>query len=67
MKRPELPDSTLIENYKKSNDHSCLAELYQRYNHLVFGVCLKYLKNEDASKDAAMEIFVKLTGDLKKT
>lgn len=32
--------------------------------HLVYGVCLKYLKNRDDSKDAVMQIFEKLIRDL---
>ena len=33
---------------------------------MVFGVCMKYLKDEDESKDAVMQIFEKLLTDLKK-
>jgi RNA polymerase sigma-70 factor (ECF subfamily) len=32
--------------------------------HLVYGVCLKYLKNREESKDAVMQIFEKLLTDL---
>ncbi|MCB8994745.1 MAG: sigma-70 family RNA polymerase sigma factor [Bacteroidales bacterium] len=41
-----------------------LGELYSRYMHLVYGVCLKYLKNREESKDAVMQIFEKLVQDL---
>jgi len=34
--------------------------LFERYTHLVFGVCMKYLKNEENSKDAVMQIFEQL-------
>lgn len=40
--------------------------LFERYTALVFGVCMKYLKNEDDTKDAVMLIFEKLSDDLKK-
>lgn len=43
-----------------------MAELYQRYTHLVYGVCLKYLRNSEDSKDAVMNIFEKLIVDLHK-
>ena len=39
--------------------------LYERYSHLVFGVCLKYLRNRDESRDAVINIFEKLLLDLK--
>ena len=34
--------------------------------HLVYGVCMKYFRDEDDSKDAVMQIFEKLLLDLKK-
>ncbi len=40
--------------------------MFKRYTHLVYGVCMKYLKDEDESKDAVMQIFEKLLIDLKK-
>lgn len=43
-----------------------LGILFKRYTHLVFGVSMKYLKDEDDSKDAVMQIFEKLVTDLKK-
>ena len=43
-----------------------LGELYQRYMELVFGVCLKYLKDEEKAKDAVMSIFEELISKLKK-
>ncbi len=37
-----------------------LGELYEGYMHLVYGVCLKYLKDREESMDAVMQIFEKL-------
>ena len=45
---------------------SVLGELYQRYMELVYGVCLKYYKEPEASKDAVMQIFEELVSKLKK-
>ncbi len=61
-----LTDNELITKYKKTGDNSLVGELYKRYSHLVYGVCLKYLKNEDGSKDAVLQIFENLLTDLKK-
>ena len=61
-----LSDNELIIRYKKSDNNLLVGELYQRYSHLVYGVCLKYLKNEEESKDAVLQIFEKLLEDLKK-
>ena len=40
--------------------------LYKRFSHLVFGLSIKYLKDEDEAKDAVMHIFEKLMTDLLK-
>lgn len=59
-------DTDILKEYHLSGDKSLAGELFQRYSHLVFGVCMKYLKNEDESRDAVMNIFEKLLEDLKK-
>jgi len=59
-------DNELIASFRKSGDNSFVGELFKRYSHLVFGVCMKYLKDEDESKDAVMLVFEKLPEDLKK-
>lgn len=61
-----LTDNELIARYKKTGDNALVGELYKRYSHLVYGVCLKYLKNEDEGKDAVLQIFENLLNDLKK-
>ena len=59
-------DNELIELYKNTGEKVYVGELYKRYAHLVFGVCLKYLKDPDESKDAVMAVFEKLMSDLNK-
>lgn len=58
-------DEELIEQFRSNEDHNCLSELFIRYSSLVYGVCLKYLKDRDEAKDAVMQIFEKLPGNLK--
>ena len=64
--KADFSDTELIDRYKNSGDTYFAGELFQRYSHLVFGVCMKYLKNEDESRDAVMNIFEKLLTDLKR-
>ncbi|MDN5204067.1 sigma-70 family RNA polymerase sigma factor [Fulvivirgaceae bacterium BMA10] len=64
-KKKNRTDEELILEYRNSNDNSVLGDLYQRYTHLVFGVCMKYLKNQEDSKDAVMQIFETLIEKLK--
>ena len=58
-------DKELVAAFKKSGDIHYLSKLYQRYMDLVFGVCLKYFKDAERSKDAVMDIFEELHTKLK--
>lgn len=62
----KLHDSELLRLYKAGEDRVYIAELYRRYSHLVFGTCLRYLKNSDDAKDALLSVFEKLITDLSK-
>ena len=55
----------LIEQYRQNGKAVLIAELFEPFVHLVYGVCMKYLKNEDSCKDAVMEIFENILRDLK--
>ena len=50
--------------YRTSKSTDAFGLLYERYSHLVYGVCMKYLKDVDNAKDASMQIFEKLITDL---
>jgi RNA polymerase sigma-70 factor (ECF subfamily) len=64
--RNNQTDLDILKEYQLSGDRSLAGKLFVRYSHLVFGICMKYLKNEDESRDAVMNIFEKLLEDLKK-
>jgi RNA polymerase sigma-70 factor, ECF subfamily len=57
-------DDELISEFTSSANIEVLGELYSGYMHLVYGVCLKYLKDREESKDAVMQIFEKLIIEL---
>lgn len=63
-KKNPRSDLELIEAYKETRDNKFVGELFERYTHLVYGLCLKYLKDEEDSKDAVLLIFEKLLTDL---
>lgn len=50
-------DKELVQRFQKENDLEVLGVLFNRYMHLIYGVCLKYLKNREESQDAVMQIF----------
>lgn len=55
-----LTDEALLDEFKKDYDQRLLAQLYLRYTELVYGVCLKYLKDAETAKDAVMNIYQEL-------
>jgi RNA polymerase sigma factor (sigma-70 family) len=59
-------DAELVAHYRQSGQLDVLASLYQRYMELVYGVCLKYLADQEAAKDAVMQVFEALIEKLKK-
>jgi RNA polymerase sigma-70 factor (ECF subfamily) len=56
----EEKDEELLKRFRENGDIEILGRLYERYMHLVYGVCLKYLEDRDTSKDEVMNIFEKL-------
>jgi RNA polymerase sigma factor (sigma-70 family) len=60
----KLSDEDIISLYKEKQWSSCIDELYQRYSHLVFGVCLKYVKQIENAEDITLTLFTSLTQKL---
>ncbi len=56
----ELADELLVSRYLESGNKELIAVLFERYTHLVYGICLNYLQDSDHCKDAVMEIFESL-------
>lgn len=59
-----LSDEELVKLFRDSGNNLCVGELFGRYRHLVYGVCMKYLRDEDESQDVQMHVFEKLLKDL---
>jgi RNA polymerase sigma-70 factor (ECF subfamily) len=61
----QLGEEELIKKYKETGEQKFVADLYQPYMPLVYGLCLKYLKNTAESEDAAMDVYINLLKKLK--
>jgi RNA polymerase sigma-70 factor (ECF subfamily) len=61
-----VSDSELVQQYRQSNDLAVLGDLYNRYMEMVYGVCLKYLKDPENAQDSVMSIFEELISKLQK-
>lgn len=57
-------DAEFVAAYKATGDLELLGELYERYMDMVYAVCFKYLRDEEESKDAVMQLFEQLIADL---
>jgi RNA polymerase sigma factor (sigma-70 family) len=59
-------DQELLEKFYASRDNELLGILLKRYTMLLLGVCMKYLKDEDAAKDSVQQVFLKVIQELYK-
>ena len=53
----KLSDEELLIHYTQSGDTEYFGELYNRYIPLLYGLCLKYLHDEDRAQEAVMQLF----------
>ncbi len=65
-KYTNLSDEELLAKYRQKPDLEVLGVLYKRYMYLVYGLCIRYLKNRDDSQDAVMQLFETLVRDVPK-
>jgi RNA polymerase sigma-70 factor (ECF subfamily) len=55
-----------LDLYKKNKDSKWLGILFERYTLLVFGVCMKYLKQVNDAQDATQHVFEKAFSEIQK-
>ncbi|GAA4411659.1 sigma-70 family RNA polymerase sigma factor [Nibrella viscosa] len=59
-------DAEFVAAYKATGNLELLGALYERHMELVYAVCFKYLRDEEESKDAVMQLFEQLITDLRR-
>lgn len=60
-----MDEGTSLARYRQTGDMELLGALYAPYIPLLYGVCFKYLQDQDKSQDAVMQIFEELITKLK--
>lgn len=65
-KYSHISDTELLNRFYADHNNEWLGILLERYTMLLLGVCMKYLKNEEASKDAVQQVFLKAIHELHK-
>ncbi len=66
-KYDHISEMDLLLRYYHEGDNALLGCILERYTTLLLGVCMKYLKNEEQSKDAVQLVFEKAILEVKKT
>lgn len=59
-----ITDQELLSRYYEGQKNEWLGILLQRYTLLLFGVCMKYMKDEEEARDCVQQIFVKVIIEL---
>ena len=65
-KKRHQTDEELLQFFLDKQDNEVLGKLYSRYMHLVYGLCLKYFKEPEKSKDAVIHIYEKIQNEIQK-
>jgi RNA polymerase sigma factor (sigma-70 family) len=65
-KNSHISDEELLKNFYKDKDNQWLGVLFERYTLLLYGLSLKYLKNEEEAKDTVQQVFLKAITELHK-
>ena len=63
---PDPTDEQLAADYRARGDQAVLGQLYARYLELLYGLCLKYLRDAGRAEDATMDIYEQLVTKLRK-
>ncbi|HYH15599.1 MAG TPA: sigma-70 family RNA polymerase sigma factor, partial [Flavisolibacter sp.] len=61
-----ITDEQLLSYYYADGNQEWIGILLERYTLLLFGVCMKYLKNEEDAKDSVQQIFLKVLTEVSK-
>ncbi|MEM7659657.1 MAG: sigma-70 family RNA polymerase sigma factor, partial [Bacteroidota bacterium] len=61
----DLPDKDLVRQYQSEEDTHVISILMERYSSAIVGMSMKYLKDDEAVRDFANDLFLKLQGKLK--
>ena len=64
--QPILSDEELLEKYYSSKNNQWLGTLLDKYTLLLYGVAMKYLRNEEEARDIVQQVFIKVLEELEK-
>ena len=62
-----LSDEELLRRYAHRNEHEAIHVLFDRYGHIVLGICFNHFTTARDAKDATEKIFIKLLDEARST
>ena len=65
-KHKHITDAELLERHLHAHHNEWIGVLLERYTLLLFGVSMKYLKDEQEAHDSVQQIFLKVIKDVHK-
>src|SRR5579864_2511493 len=57
---PKNPDEAALMERIGSGDETAMADIYDRYSNIVYGVALRVLADTSAAEDVLQEVFLQL-------
>jgi RNA polymerase sigma factor (sigma-70 family) len=61
-----ITDTQLLTHFNADGNQQWIGILLERYTLLLYGLCMKYLKDEDEAKDCVQQIFLKVLTEVPK-
>lgn len=61
-----IDEATLLAWFRADGNTEWLGIILERFTMVLFGVCMKYLKEEEQAKDAVQQVFLKALSEIPK-
>lgn len=61
-----IDEASLMAKFRADGNTEWLGIILERFTLVLFGVCMKYLKEEEAAKDAVQQVFLKALSEVPK-
>lgn len=61
-----IDETTLLARFRADGNTDWLGIILERFTLVLFGVCMKYLKDEEQAKDAVQQVFLKALSEVPK-
>lgn len=60
----KLSDEELVYRYCSKHEHKSMHVIYERYSHLIYGICMQYVHDGAKAHQLTEELFISLLADI---